>query len=103
MTIGTACDESLGIVHSTGLGHTMTIDACARLIGDQQVVRGRAVRNVAEAAIFDDGGVFEYVRPTLGLMTSRALLRLKIQPGPSSVVRTMTIDASEHAFRDGVM
>ena len=86
-----------------GLGHAMTIDACARLVGHQQVVRRRTVGNVAMAAVFDDGRVFEHVWAALGLMASRALLRLEIQTRPSSLVRTMTIDAPEHAFRDGMM
>ena len=103
MTIGAACDESLGIVHSTRLGNAMTIDACAWLIRHQQVVGGGPVWNMAKAAILDDGRVLEHIRATLRLMTSSAFLRLEIQPRAPSVVRTVTINASQHAFRNGMV
>lgn len=103
VAVRTAGREGLGIVNGSGFGNAVAVDACPRLIRDEQIIGRRTMRNMTETAVLDDGGVLEHERSTLGLMTLGALVRLETQPRPTRFVGSMTIDAPEHAFGDGVM
>lgn len=103
-----AAIAELGAIWNAGSGMPVVGDGMALQalhgLGDlQQATIGRAVRVVADGAVFNHRGMFKYFGPADGLMALVALVVLVHQAGLLAAMRVVAADAGEGAFLDGVM
>jgi hypothetical protein len=81
----------------------MTVCTDTGLVGQEQVVGGGTMGNVAVAAVLRDGSVLVDPGSRLGLMTFRALRSLGTQSDLARLVRSVTVRATEHSLSDWMM
>ena len=103
VAIRTTGDVRLGIMGGTRLGDGMTVDTRSRLACAKQIVGGRAVGNVAVAAIFENGRVIVDPWARLRLMALRALFGLRAEPCLLGRMGRMAIYAAQHSLTYRVM